>query len=846
MAIGRIAEYELIEPLGEGGMGVVYLARDTRLGRTVALKLLPHVAAIDPVQRERLLRSARATASLSHPAIATCFDVGEALLDPPDLLAPGAAGPLTPVPYLTMEYVPGQDLKALIGDHPLPIANVLAIGQQVACALEAAHAAGVVHRDLKPENVRVMPDQRVKVIDFGLARLTRTDPDDSTQSALSDSGSVLGTVAYMSPEQTRGSRVDARSDLFALGTLLYELVTGRNPFDAPTYSAIVYHVCSLDPPPLARYASGVPDELERIVRKLLEKDPERRFQSAREVRLDLDRLIGRGSPRRRVPRWLPASVGAALAIAMATLGFMAWHRHRPALAAHGIAVAPFANLTGDSQIDYLGHGLAGEIAGDLVRRSRLNIVNYASVRALGERARDPRAIAKELGVSAVLGGSVRRDRGETTVDVELVDGARGDVAWTARYPYRQVGATDLEDRIVEDVTRRLTGHEPPGESRPAPRTASAYDLYLRAVAILDDPDDPHAPDRAIERYDAALALDPSFALAWAGRSRAALKVWQRDKGAATLASAADAAARALQLAPDLLEAQMSMATVDRTYGRRARAIRELEAVCDGRPDWDEAEVQLSVAYRDSGDYAAAERHLRRALALRPDSWKNWNALGVLLTRRADYDGARDAFRNIVRLVPDKNRGYEQIGAIEQMLGNFGAAVAMYEQLPGPVQDGTLASNIGSAYFFTKRLPEARKWYQLAIDLEPATATLRMNMGDWYARAGRADSSRMQYAAAAELLQPVMRATNSPQRALNYALCLAKTGDCAGAAATLARIAAALPDSDADVAHTVARVEASCGHTQQARAALDRAVRFGLSPTLLAAEDEFRGMRAQRR
>ena len=846
MPLGRIGDYVLLETLGQGGMSVVFKAHDPKLNRTVALKVLPVEYAADRERRARLMREARAGASLSHSSIAACYDAGEAPPDPPDLLSPGTPGPHPElVMYVSMEYIEGSDLKSLLTGRPLPIPRVLEIAAQIAAGLECAHAAGVIHRDLKPANIRVAPDGRIKIIDFGLARLTHQEPDLTTTTDLTSGGRVLGTAYYMSPEQAQGLVVDARSDLFSLGTILYEMVAGRVPFEGDSFSAVQYNVVNTEPQPLARYAANVPDELQRIAGKLLEKDPRQRYQSAQEARLDLERLArGASSPRppsgweaRRKKSWgSKAIVGVAMLalVVMVIAVFLSAVPHPPTT----LAVMPFVNRTGETGLDYLGEGLANDVHGDLVRRSALNVASFLTALSL-KQPMSPTDAGHELGVVTVLDGLLRRDAGATTLVVELVDAIHGKVLWTEEYPYTLNEAVDIKDKIVSGVALKLTGHPPATVQAPATKSVTAYDLYLRAGVLLDEPDDPLSPDRALALYEQALAQDPDYALAWAGACKARVAVWKHDKSPEGLRRAEEAVDHALRLNPILIEARVARAQLYRVTGRYPQAIAELQAVREINPAWDDALIQLAAVYRDTGDLGRAESCLREAIKLRPDNWRPWNTLGAVMLRRGDFAGAREAFRQIVRILPGKNRGYEQLGAVEILAANFAQAITFYEKLPAPVESAPTASNIATAYFFARRMPEARRYYQLALDLEPTSATYRMNLGDWYVRAGHADSARKVFGEASSLIDTQLQ-VNPKDTGLwiDRALCRAKLGNCDGAAAALATVATAVADSDAAAAHEIARIEALCGHRDRALAAVERAMRNHVPPAAIRAEDEF--------
>lgn len=846
--IGRVAGYELLERIGGGGMGVVFKGRDSRLDRVVAVKILRDELARDPEYRTRFLREARAEASLNHTSIATCFDVGEARLHPADLLEPGGPEPHPErVLYLVMEYVPGSDLLELVAGPPLGISRILDIGIQICAGLESAHGAGIIHRDLKSANIRVMTGDRIKIVDFGLSRIERIEPTGGpfdVPNLSTSRGRVLGSVHYMAPEQGRGRTTDARSDLFSLGVILYQLVTGRLPFTGNSDYEVANAVANDVPPPLARYASQVPDELQRIVSKLLEKDVERRYQSAHEVRTDLERLRRGETGRRPWTRRVPMATriaAAAVAVALAG-GLVWWFLLRPA---PRIAVMPFENRTGDPRLDYLGDGMAANVVGDLVRTARFNVASITTTRDLGPGKRGAAEVSRQLGVGSVVEGALIRESGITYFDVQLTEGRSGFVRWTNRFPYALNDAANIEREIVRQVLGRIRPWRVIGAGLGAgqvARSPSAYDLCLRGAAFLDAPSDAQGADKALEQYAQALEVDPDFALAWAGESRALYKIWQRDKSEESIRRAEEAANRAIRLNPELLEARLARAQIYRANSRHAESIRELQDVLKVNPSWTDAWIHLAASYREAGDMEKAIAAQRQAVELQPGYWRCWSQLANLFFRLARYDDAAAAYQEVIRLLPDDNQGYALLAAVETKRGNSAEALAVYQRMPSPVSNATLAGNIGTAYYYEGKFDEARKLYQQAIQLEPRNANSLSSMGDLYTREGKADSAQAEYTRATQVIDTQLHV--DPKNVglhLDRALLQAKLGQCDASRASLEAVSDRVSPTDAEQALRIAKMKAVCRKDAEAIAEIRHALKLGAAFLYVQKQDEFRAL-----
>jgi len=486
----RLGPYEIQAAIGAGGMGEVYKARDTRLDRTVAIKILPREVSADPDRRARFEREARTIASLNHPHICTLHDVGD------------HDGSL----FLVMELLDGEPLRARLTHSRAGVPTIVDTAIQLADALESAHAKGIVHRDIKPDNIFITARGAAKLLDFGIAKLAAGQAAMTEAVTVTRAGTgplVLGTVAYMSPEQARGEPLDARSDLFSLGAVVYEMATGTPPFRGTTSGAVLSEILTKAPLAPVRLNPDVPPDLERIVNKLLEKDRELRYQSARDVRVDLERL------RRTLTE--PALAGRPPATGP----------HGPtAIAAElvpSIAVLPFANMSGDREQEYFSDGLAEEAINALSRIPGMKVIARTSAFAFKGKQQDIRTIAGALGVANILEGSVRKAGNRVRVTAQLVSATDGSHLWSDRYDRDLTDIFAIQDEIAAAIAAalqvRLSVRTPPPGLRVA--NPDAYESYWKALYLLWKLT-PEALASCRACLEHAIALDPGFALAHVG------------------------------------------------------------------------------------------------------------------------------------------------------------------------------------------------------------------------------------------------------------------------------------------------------------------------------------------
>src|SRR5579872_940572 len=509
----KLGAYVIRSALGAGGMGEVYRATDTRLGRDVALKVLPAEMACNGERLARFQREARAVASLNHPHIVTLYSVEEA----------------DGIPFLTMEYVSGESLDRRIPPGGLPVSQLIEIARALAEALVAAHEKGIIHRDLKPANIMLTGEGRIKILDFGLAKETGDrKPDDATVDQ-TQVGSIVGTPAYMSPEQVLGRAVDVRTDIFSLGLVLHEMATGRRAFQATTSAELVSAVLRDTPPVVTDVRPELPAELGRLIRRCIEKDPQHRWQTARDVANELRDL-------EQVHRQIVAPA--------------------PERSGPSVAVMPFQNLSPDPEGEYFSDGLAEEILNALSQVEGLTVAARASSFYFKGKTTEMAEIASRLRVANVLQGSVRRSGNRVRVTVQLVDLRNGFQLWSERYDRQMEDIFAIQDEIARGIAERFKVAF--GSGRRSTTSVEAYELYLKGRHLWHQRS-PATLRAAIKSFEDAIQLDPQYALAYSGLadSYGILQFYGWMPPEEGRKPARDAMLQAVRLAPELWEVQFS-------------------------------------------------------------------------------------------------------------------------------------------------------------------------------------------------------------------------------------------------------------------------------------------------
>src|SRR5262245_2936050 len=640
-----LAHYRILEQLGAGGMGVVYRARDERLEREVAIKVLPAGALADEAQRRRFHREALALSRLNHPGVATvhAFD-REAGAD-----------------FIVMELVSGQTLATRLKSGPLPVSEVATLGMQIVEALGAAHERGVLHRDLKPANIVLTDKGRVKVLDFGLAKLVQAGVDTAATTLPTVGDAVAGTLAYMAPEQLLGEEVDAASDLFSLGVVLYEMATGKLPWRHTLATALVNEIVHSVPEAPTILRPELSDHIGWIIMKALEKSRSARYRSAEEVMTDLE-----------------AGEQAVAAATGPRAGEASLER------IDSLAVLPLRNLSGDDDQDFFAEGMTEALIARLAQIGSLRVISYTSAMAYRDVRKPLPLIGRELDVDAVVEGSVLRSGERVRVTAQLVEAESDRPLWSNAFE-RPLGDVldlhrDLSQAIAEELRTRLTPRERVGLAGARPVVPAAYEAYLRGRHFWNKRS-PEGMSRAIASFQESIDADPLYAPAWAGladcHNLLGLFRWQHSSEAFARAHAA--AARALELDPDLAQGYTSLACAlqyyDWDWKKADEAFRRAIAL---HPGYATARQWYADFLTGLGRFDEAFAEARRAVELDPLSPAVGTALGDAFSYARRYEEAIARYQRILDLDPDYRWAQMNIGRSLQELGRHEEAIGIFE------------------------------------------------------------------------------------------------------------------------------------------------------------------------
>jgi eukaryotic-like serine/threonine-protein kinase len=742
--VGRtISHYKILEKLGQGGMGVVYCARDLRLDRFVALKTLPAEHIADEHGLDRFIREAQAASALNHPNIVTIYEIANA----------------DGVEYIAMEFVRGVTLREAIPPNGLNLADALKYANQIATGLAAAHAAGIVHRDIKPANIMVTKSGLVKLLDFGLAQIEQPQLDESaptgivTPQHLTRPGAILGTAAYMSPEQARGKPTDQRSDIFSFGIVLYQMLTGALPFQSNSEVGLLYEIVNTPAPSAVQVRRDLPPALDRVLSTALQKDPKNRYASMDELLADLGALSRdmeagtvvrdpsvalRLASRGEWPR--PARIAIFVVSVLLFAGALLW-KLMPNVFSRvptekKIAVLPFRNIGDNKENEAFRDGLMEALTSELTELSQFHgtlwVVPATEVRrGAFSSAKDAE---RALGVNLVITGSVQRDAAHVHLTANLVN-ANTLRQLRSREITRPAGeVANLQEAVVQEVASMLQLELGTRERQvlAAGETSAsgAYDFYLQARGHLQrrGKDD---IDQAVGMFQKAIALDPKYALAYAGLGEAYWWKYRNTRDTQWVEPAQKNCKIALGLNDQLAPVYVTLGIIDEGTGQHEDAIKAFQRALALDPINASAYAELAGVYEAQGKLDDAEATFKKAAQLRPGDWTSASVLGAFYFRRGRYPEAVNYFRQVTELAPDNAAGYSNLGSVHFSAGQYEDAAVNFKKSLDLRPTANAYTNLGTMYFFLDRCMDAVPLMEKAVELAPKSEQVWGNLGDAY-------------------------------------------------------------------------------------------------------------------
>ena len=747
-----LSHYRIISKIGEGGMGEVYLAGDVRLARKVALKILSADLTRHEDRVRRFEQEARAASALSHPNILTIFDIGKE----------------DSTHFIATEFIDGHTLRSVLARSRMKLGEVLDIALQAAGALAAAHAAGIIHRDIKPENIMVRPDGLVKVLDFGLAKLIEAQAPSNDSGARTiakadtDPGTVMGTAAYMSPEQARGQKVDARTDIFSLGVVIYEMIAGRPPFEGETASHVIVSILEKEPALLTRSSPDAPSELERIVTKALAKDKDERYQTVKDLLIDLKRLKQRRDVDAEIERSISpdtisrsaAATGSGLTAAATAapsvttsgdavvrttssaeylVGEIRQHK-RSIIAAivlliagiavvvyffypasrveiHSIAVLPLANASADPNTEYISDGISESLINGLSQVQRLRVTARSTAFRYKGKEIDPQQVGRDLNVRAVLMGRVRQLGDTLNIQVDLVDATTGAQLWGEEYIRKVSDILAVKQEISREITDKLrlklTGDEQQQISRRDTTNAEAYQSYLRGRYHWNKRSGDELK-KAIEQFQQAIDRDPNYALAYAGLadSYMLLEQYAGVPSSETASKTRAAAERALAIDDSLAEAHTSLAFHYLQSWRWEESEQEFKRAITLNPNYPTAHHWYQILLRTLGRDDEALAEIKRGLELDPLSPVLELNIGLAYVRKGDFDSAMEHAKRLAQLDPNFPLAQQNYGVVYLRQLRYADAIASFQQNVAKDRTAYSLSFLGYAYGIAGKRDEA--------------------------------------------------------------------------------------------------------------------------------------------
>jgi len=818
-----LGHYRLLERVGQGGMGVVYRARDEHLQREVAVKLLPDSVTHDESARRRFRQEALTLARLNHSNIEILYSFE----------SDGDKD------FLVMEYIRGVTLASKLAATPLGETELIEYSTQLASALEEAHKEGVIHRDLKPSNILITPAGQLKMLDFGLARLLTADGQSTTAT---DQPGICGTLPYVAPEHLSESHnVDARSDLYSCGVVMYEMATARRPYTGDSVATLLRAILEREPVPVRSLNSAISPELDAIIRKAMDRSPGLRYQSARELKVDLQRLVSARKihliaapvPRSRRTHWLMVPLLLVLALFIGGMLRRTFRSLHPAVSApRVVAVLPFEAVGGASDNQILCRGLTDLLTTRLTQISKqygVEVVPASEVRTQGVSSiSDAR---QKLGVTLVVEGSW--DFAGNQVMYSLVD-ARSRRNVSAEFVRANIDdLLAVEHKVADNLLNMVAG-----ELRPKDQTSKvtdstsqpgAYQYYVRGVGYLQEYQNVDSLKSAIALFRSALDRDPSFAPALAGTGEAYWRLFQETKDESLISKALDACHRAAQLNDNLASVHTTLGLIAQGESKYQEAVAQFQRGLSLDSTSDAAYRGLASSYEAMGKNVDAEAAYKQAIETRKDYWGGYSALGSFYAKRARYEDAAAQFRRVIELAPENVRGYTNLGATYVLQGKTAQAEEVLRKSLSIAPNYRAYTNLGTLFFSEGRYLDATAMFEKATQLNDRDPRVWRNLGDaYYWSPEQRSKAGSAYQRAAELLASQRKISSiDPNLMTELALCDSMLGKQKEALALIGRAAAQSP-SDPEIQFRAAEIYEQGGDHAAALKKLELAVYMGYS------------------
>jgi eukaryotic-like serine/threonine-protein kinase len=831
--------YEILSVLGQGGMGAVYQARDRELDRLIALKVIRPELATDPAILQRFKQELILARNITHKNVVRIYDLGEA----------------DGIRFITMEYVDGEDMRTLLRKNgKFSAQQAIPMIEQVCRALDSAHSEGVIHRDLKPQNIMRDKQGRIVVMDFGLARSLG-------DSGMTQTGAIVGTMEYMSPEQALGSQLDQRSDIFSVGLIFYELLTGKSPYHADTAIASLMRRTREVAKPASDVENTVPRSLSAIVSRCLEREPANRYHSVVELLQQLNAWeanpnISADALSKMIPHpivhparfnldlpgklWMWITAAVLLIVMAGVVGRTLLNKPgSQGQSAQGIpplnkgkyiAILPLKLLGDEKTLGYVADGIEEALVAKLFQLKEVRLASSSAVEAAVKKNLPIGKLAREVGANLVMQGMVQGTSDKLRVTLKLEDANTGRTVWSQEFQGVPGDLLTLEDQIYGNVVAAL---ELKPSTEELARTGAhptenlkAYDLYLQGRNILRNSHDASGVQSAIALFEQAIEKDSNFALAYAGLADASLHIYGENKDNIWAQKAILAAQQAERLSNTAPEVHLSLGGVYTATGRNAQAITELKRALALAPNSDEAYRRLGDAYTATGQSNDAIAAYKSAVAANPYFWMNHNALGKAYLELGDSAKALPALQKVTELASDNPMGYENIGITFYRNGQWSEAIPYFQKALSITPSAATYSNLGTAQFFLKNYEESIRMYRKAVELAPDNETYHGNLGDAYRWSGHSDKAVAAYDEAIKrAFQELQVNPRSAGTMGDVAVYYAKKGDAHNALQYIQQARSINPE-DLQLMYSEAMVKALVGRPEDALKSLRLALQKG--------------------